>query len=97
MYPDLRLRYWSNKRLRNSTESSWKIKEFLAPMTTRSGRTISGPVQPKFERKEKEDPSSDTNEVKATMAALNEEDPEIGSLNAHLNGEPSSAIVVMAG
>ncbi|KAL1531126.1 hypothetical protein AAHA92_33842 [Salvia divinorum] len=31
------------------------------------------------------------------MAAMNEEDPEIGSLNAHLNGEPSSAIVVSTG
>ncbi|KAL1549140.1 hypothetical protein AAHA92_17276 [Salvia divinorum] len=31
------------------------------------------------------------------MAAMNEEDPEIGSLNAHLNDEPSSAIVVSAG
>ncbi|KAL1540774.1 hypothetical protein AAHA92_25078 [Salvia divinorum] len=31
------------------------------------------------------------------MAALNEEDPEIGSLNAHLNGEPSSAIVISTG
>ncbi|KAL1564088.1 hypothetical protein AAHA92_06491 [Salvia divinorum] len=31
------------------------------------------------------------------MAAMNEEDPEIGSLNAHLNGKPSSAIVVSAG
>ncbi|KAL1564227.1 hypothetical protein AAHA92_06599 [Salvia divinorum] len=31
------------------------------------------------------------------MTAIYEEDPEIGSLNAHLNGEPSSAIVVTAG
>ncbi|KAL1555201.1 hypothetical protein AAHA92_15671 [Salvia divinorum] len=31
------------------------------------------------------------------MAAMNEEDPEIGSLNAHLNGESSSIIVVTAG
>ncbi|KAL1568832.1 hypothetical protein AAHA92_00391 [Salvia divinorum] len=97
MYPDLRLGYWSNQRLRNSAESSWKIKEFLAPVTTRSGRTVSGPDQPKFGRKEKEGPPSDTNEVKATMAALNEEDLEIGSLNAHLNGEPSCAIVITAG
>ncbi|KAL1540795.1 hypothetical protein AAHA92_25095 [Salvia divinorum] len=31
------------------------------------------------------------------MTAMNEEDPEIGSLNAHLNGEPSSVIVVTVG
>ncbi|KAL1537388.1 hypothetical protein AAHA92_29907 [Salvia divinorum] len=31
------------------------------------------------------------------MAVMNEEDPKIGSLNAHLNGEPSSAIIVSAG
>ncbi|KAL1563536.1 hypothetical protein AAHA92_05991 [Salvia divinorum] len=31
------------------------------------------------------------------MAAPHEEDPEIGSLNAHLNGEPSSAIVISTG
>ncbi|KAL1545259.1 hypothetical protein AAHA92_22005 [Salvia divinorum] len=31
------------------------------------------------------------------MAALIEDDPEIGSLNAHLNGEPSSAIVITPG
>ncbi|KAL1563980.1 hypothetical protein AAHA92_06394 [Salvia divinorum] len=31
------------------------------------------------------------------MAALHEEDPEIGSLNAYLNGEPSSAIVISTG
>ncbi|KAL1553497.1 hypothetical protein AAHA92_14164 [Salvia divinorum] len=28
------------------------------------------------------------------MTTLNEEDPEIGSFNAHLNGEPTSAIVI---
>ncbi|KAL1549354.1 hypothetical protein AAHA92_17469 [Salvia divinorum] len=31
------------------------------------------------------------------MATLHEEDPEIGSLNAHLNGELSSAIVISTG
>ncbi|KAL1531099.1 hypothetical protein AAHA92_33817 [Salvia divinorum] len=31
------------------------------------------------------------------MAAPHEEDPEIGSLNAHLNGKPSSAIVISTG
>ncbi|KAL1567536.1 hypothetical protein AAHA92_03006 [Salvia divinorum] len=31
------------------------------------------------------------------MAALHEEDPEIGSFNAHLNGKPTSAIVISTG
>ncbi|KAL1540881.1 hypothetical protein AAHA92_25169 [Salvia divinorum] len=94
MYPDLRLGYWNNQHLRSSAESTWEIKEFLAPVTTRSGRTVSVPIQPKFE---KEDPPSDTNKDTTAMTALHEEDPEIGSLNTHLNGEPSSAIVVSTG
>ncbi|KAL1559146.1 hypothetical protein AAHA92_09520 [Salvia divinorum] len=97
MYPDSWLGYWSCPRFMRSAESKWRIKEFLAPVTTRSGRTLAGPVQPSFGRKEEEDPPSEAKEVKTTMAAMNEEDPEIGSLNAHLNGEPSSAIVVSTG
>ncbi|KAL1532880.1 hypothetical protein AAHA92_32840 [Salvia divinorum] len=31
------------------------------------------------------------------MAAINEDDPEIGSLNAHLSGEPAQAIVMTPG
>ncbi|KAL1562968.1 hypothetical protein AAHA92_05481 [Salvia divinorum] len=31
------------------------------------------------------------------MAAIHEDDPEIGSLNAHLSGEPAQAIVLMLG
>ncbi|KAL1567198.1 hypothetical protein AAHA92_02703 [Salvia divinorum] len=94
MYPDSRFGYWSNQHLKSSAESNWKIKEFLAPVTTRSGSTISVPIQPRFE---KEDPPSDTNKDTTAMAALHEEDPEIGSLNAHFNGEPSSAIVNSTG
>ncbi|KAL1532833.1 hypothetical protein AAHA92_32797 [Salvia divinorum] len=94
MYPDSRFGYWSNQHLKSSAESNWKIKEFLSPVTTRSGRTVSVPIQPRFE---KEDPPSDTNKDTTAMAALHEEDPEIGSLNAHLNGEPSSAIVISTG
>ncbi|KAL1559520.1 linoleate 13S-lipoxygenase 2-1, chloroplastic-like [Salvia divinorum] len=97
MYPDPRFGHWRNQRLKNSAESIWKIREFLAPVTTRSGRTISGPVQPRFERKREEDPPSDTIKDTTAMAALHEEDPEIGSFNAHLNGEPTSAIVNSTG
>ncbi|KAL1531267.1 hypothetical protein AAHA92_33965 [Salvia divinorum] len=97
MYPDPRFGHWRNQRLKNSAESIWKIWEFLAPVTTRSGRTILGPVQPRFERKREEDPPSDTNKHTTAMAALHEEDPEIGSLNVHLNGEPTSAIVISTG
>ncbi|KAL1563881.1 hypothetical protein AAHA92_06300 [Salvia divinorum] len=52
MYPDLRLGYWNNQHLRSSAESTWEIKEFLAPVTTRSGRTVSVPIQPKFEKED---------------------------------------------
>ncbi|KAL1548918.1 hypothetical protein AAHA92_17093 [Salvia divinorum] len=100
MYPDPRFGYWSNPRLKRSTESSWRIKEFLAPVTTRSGRATSGPAQPSFEGKENPNPPSEVNaeeEVKVAMGAIIEDDPEIGSLNAHLNGEPSSAIVITLG
>ncbi|KAL1559976.1 linoleate 13S-lipoxygenase 2-1, chloroplastic-like [Salvia divinorum] len=97
MYPNPRFGHWRNQRLKNSAESSWKIREFLAPVTTRSRRTISGPVQPRFKRKREEDSPSDTNKDTTAMTALHEEDPEIGSLNVHLNGEPSSAIVVSTG
>ncbi|KAL1563948.1 hypothetical protein AAHA92_06365 [Salvia divinorum] len=31
------------------------------------------------------------------MAALHEDDPEIGSLNVHLSGEPAQAIVITSG
>ncbi|KAL1544878.1 hypothetical protein AAHA92_21673 [Salvia divinorum] len=94
MYPDSRFGYWSNQHLKSSAESNWKIKEFLAPMTTRWGRTVSVPIQP---RSKEEYPPSDTNKDTTAMAALHEEDPEIGSLNAHLNGEPSSAIIISTG
>ncbi|KAL1533009.1 hypothetical protein AAHA92_32956 [Salvia divinorum] len=81
MYPDPRFGYWSDQRLKSSTESSWKIREFLAPVTTRSGHTISGPVQPRFERKRKEDPTSDTDKDTTAMAALHEEDPTLRSVH----------------
>ncbi|KAL1531260.1 hypothetical protein AAHA92_33958 [Salvia divinorum] len=85
MYLDPRFRHWRNQHFKNSAESIWKIREFLAPVTTRSGPTISGPVQPRFEGKREEDPPSDTIKNTIAMAALNEEDPKIGSFNAHLN------------
>ncbi|KAL1533030.1 hypothetical protein AAHA92_32974 [Salvia divinorum] len=86
MYPDSRFGYWNSPRFTRSTESKWRIKEFLAPVTTKSGHIFAGPVQPYFCR------TSQNNN-----GAMNEEVPEIGSLNSHFNEEPSSAIVVTAG
>ncbi|KAL1567097.1 hypothetical protein AAHA92_02617 [Salvia divinorum] len=99
MYPDSRFGYWSNPCFKKGAESSWKIKEFLAPVATRSGRTTSGAAQPSFRRKEDPNPPSEVNteEVKIAMTTLIEDDPEIGSLNAHLNREPSSAIIITPG
>ncbi|KAL1568765.1 hypothetical protein AAHA92_00337 [Salvia divinorum] len=85
------------------TESNWRIREVANPVTTRSRlstadpSTLSSGSEGDSETpqliKEESDLFSDSED----MTALHEDDPEIGSLNAHINGEPSGAIVLTPG
>ncbi|KAL1554577.1 hypothetical protein AAHA92_15122 [Salvia divinorum] len=96
---------WNNVQNWRDTESNWRIREVITPVTTRSGLSTANPVHLSSESEEETDlsskvkaesdlfPSSEMKE-RIAMAALHEDDPEIGSLNAHLNGEPSGVIVV---
>ncbi|KAL1569844.1 hypothetical protein AAHA92_01272 [Salvia divinorum] len=105
MHWNQRFGRWNNVQNWRDTESNWRIREVAAPVTTRSGLITAEPVplssgsegDPETPHliKEESDLFSDFEEE--DMTALHEDDLEIGSLNAHLNGEPSGAIVLTPG
>ncbi|KAL1559382.1 hypothetical protein AAHA92_09731 [Salvia divinorum] len=95
---------WNNVQNWRDTESNWRIREVITTVSTRSGLSTAETVHlssrseedtdPSSSVKEKSDLFSDSEEERTvTMAALPEDDPEICSLNAHLNGESFGEIV----
>ncbi|KAL1560389.1 hypothetical protein AAHA92_10602 [Salvia divinorum] len=83
-------------------------REVITLVTTRLSLSTAEPVplssgsegdpEPPSLVKEESDLFLDSEgEETVVMAALHEDDPKIGSLNAHLNGEPSGAIMITPG
>ncbi|KAL1563944.1 hypothetical protein AAHA92_06361 [Salvia divinorum] len=105
MRQDQRFDRWNPPVNWRDTESNWRIREVANPVTTRSGLSTAVPIPASSESegepetphliKEESDLFSDFGEE--NMAALHEDDPEIGYLNAHLSGEPAQAIVMTPG
>ena len=97
-----RFGHWNNSPGWRSAQTSWRVKEAIFPVTTRSGLTTGDPVHLSSESDE-ESTSSVKKEPKSTseteeenvesMANAGDDDPEIGWLTAHLDGEPAQAIV----
>ncbi|KAL1540297.1 hypothetical protein AAHA92_24668 [Salvia divinorum] len=106
MRRDQRFGRWYNEQNWRDTESNWRIREIATPVTTRSGLSTAGQSFVSFGSEEETDlpPQvkvesdlfSDLEKLEE-MAYNMEDDPEIGSLNAHLSGEPAQAIVVSEG
>ncbi|KAL1567138.1 hypothetical protein AAHA92_02652 [Salvia divinorum] len=86
---------WNNVQNWRDTESNWRIREVITPVTTRSGLSRAEPVPlSSGSERDPEPPSSVKEESDLFLDSEGEDDPEIGSLNAHLNGEPSGSIVI---
>ncbi|KAL1549004.1 hypothetical protein AAHA92_17161 [Salvia divinorum] len=106
MHRDPRFGRWNPPVNWRDTESNWRIREVANPVTTRSGLSTAKPVplssgsegEPETPQliKQESDLFSESEEVEE-MAAIHEDDLEIGSLNAHLSGEPAQAIVITPG
>ena len=98
---------WSNPSGSKDAEVRWQVKESISTITTRSGFTTVDPFSFESESEKEwsssggEDPKSSPEtehsepeeEEDVDMAHLEDPDPEIGSLTAHLDGEPAHAIV----
>ena len=98
---------WSNPFGSRDDHFRWQVKESLSTVTTRSGLITGDPfpfgseIGEDWNSSGKEDlkSSSETEysgteeEADVDMANLVDPDPEIGSLTAHLDGEPAHAIV----
>ncbi|KAL1569621.1 hypothetical protein AAHA92_01080 [Salvia divinorum] len=101
MRRDQRFDRWNPPVNWRDTESNWRIREVANPVTTRSGLSTAVTVlassgsegEPETPHLIKEESDLFLNFGEENMAALHEDDPEIGSLNAHLSGEPAQAIV----
>ncbi|XP_042014195.1 uncharacterized protein LOC121762364 [Salvia splendens] len=98
-----RFGYWNDTSNCRDTQTSWRAKEITTPVTTRSGLTTANPTPSSSENKaepaspvklESELPPEFEEKQPEVMAEIVDNDIEIGSLNAHLNGEPAQAIVV---
>ncbi|KAL1534771.1 hypothetical protein AAHA92_30909 [Salvia divinorum] len=102
MHRNQRFGRWNPPVNWRDTESNWRIREVANPVTTRSRLSTAVPVPSSSESegdtetpqliKEESDLFSDFE----NMANM-EDDPETGSLNAHLSGEPAQAIVITPG
>ena len=98
---------WASSSGSGSGQYEWRIKESTSTITTRSGLRTEDPFP--FESESEKEWNSSTEENPGTstepehseteeekdpdMAHLLDPDPEIGSLTAHLDGEPAHAIV----
>ena len=97
---------WSNPSWSRNVQLKWQVKESTSAITTRSGLSTVDPFP--FEsgseeewnssgkedsRSSSETEHSEREEEESVMANLVDLDPEIGSLTAHLDGEPAHAIV----
>ncbi|KAL1549348.1 hypothetical protein AAHA92_17463 [Salvia divinorum] len=107
MHQGQRFGRWNNPINWKDIESNWRIREVATPVTTRSGintvglSTISSGSEedsdPPPQMKVESDLFSGSKRAKEDMANNMEDDPEIGSPNAHLSGEPAQAIVMTPG
>ena len=93
-----RFGHWNNSPGWRSAQTSWRVKEAIFPVTTRSGLTTGDPVYLSSEsdeestssvRKEPKSTSETEEESVEGMANAGDDDPEIGWLTAHLDGEPA--------
>ena len=98
---------WSNPSGSRDAQVRWQVKESTSTVTTRSGFMTVDPFPFELESEKEwnssggEDPKSSTetehseteDEADVDMAHLEDPDPEIDSLTAHLDGEPAHAIV----
>ncbi|KAL1545199.1 hypothetical protein AAHA92_21948 [Salvia divinorum] len=107
MHQNQRFGRWYNEQNWRDTESNWRIREIATPVTTRSGLSTAGTsfVSSGSEEKTdlppqvevKSDLVLDLEKLEEEITHNMEDDPEIGSLNAHLSGEPAQAIVLTPG
>ena len=98
---------WNQEPEWKESKLIWQPKETLAPVTTRSSLTTGNPFlfgsdsDKDWNSSGREDPKSSSEteiaEVEegtvGDMANAVDDDPEIGSLTAHLDGDPAQSIV----
>ncbi|KAL1557223.1 hypothetical protein AAHA92_12734 [Salvia divinorum] len=101
MHRSQRFGCWNNPINWRDTESNWRIREVATPVTMRSGLSTACPSTVSSGSKEDSDLPPQVkvefdlfSGLKEENMANMEDDPEIGSLNAHLSGEPTQAIVM---
>ena len=94
---------WASSSRSGNTRYKWQVKESTSTVTTRLGLRMGDPFPFDSESEEewnssgKEDPKSSSEteyseteeETVGDMANVADPDPEIGSLTAHLDGEPA--------
>ncbi|XP_047961407.1 mitochondrial inner membrane protease ATP23-like [Salvia hispanica] len=77
---------WVNSSGSGNGRYKWQVKESTSTVTTRSGLRTGDPFP--FDSESEEEWNSSEEETVGDMANVADPDPEIGSLTAHLDGEP---------